>query len=212
MTRSQAFTIGILIGFVVLVFLGMMALIFLPYERLFPPRPAPTLPAPTVILTPTFPQSLPTASLTTPTPAEPTATNTRVPTPTPRPPRTPTPTVLPKLPTFPPKPTATTEIITVVPIPTATPSPTIIPSPIPRQYNISFSAKETTITKGDCTNLKWHVEGASTVTLDGESVAASGKKKVCPKKDTRYQLTIRLPDGNQLSRTVKISVEEEEEE
>ena len=208
MTRSQAFTIGILIGFVVLVFMGMLALIFLP---IFPPQPPPTLPTSTVILTPTFPKSLPTASLLTPTPAEPTSTNTRVPTPTPRPPRTPTPTVLPKLPTFPPKPTATAEIITAVPIPTSTPSPTILPSPIPRRYSISFSAKESTITKGDCTDLKWQVEGASTVTLDGESVAASDNKKVCPKKDTRYQLTVRLPDGNQLSRTVKISVEEDEE-
>jgi hypothetical protein len=49
------------------------------------------------------------------------------------------------------------------------------------------------------------------VTLDGESVAASDKKKVCPKKDTRYQLTIRLPDGTQLNRTTKISVEEDKE-
>jgi hypothetical protein len=211
MTRSQAFTIGILIGFVVLVLMGMIALIFLPYERIFPSRPTPTLPPPTVILTPTFPKSLPTASLITPTPAEPTATNTRIPTPTPRPPRTPTPTVLPKLPTFSPKPTATAEIVTAVPIPTSTPSPTILPSPIPRRYSISFSAEEITIVKGECTDLKWQVEGAATVTLDRESVAASGKKKVCPKKDTHYQLTIRLPDGNQLSRTVKISVEEDKE-
>ena len=211
MNRSQALTIGILIGFVVLVFMGMIALIFLPYERLLPSWSAPTSPAPTVTPTPTFPESLPTASLMTPTPAEPTATNTRVPAPTPRPTRTPTPTVLPKLPTFPPKPTATIEIATAAPIPTSTPSPTILPSPIPRRYSISFSAKETTITKGDCTDLKWQVEGATTVSLDGESVAASDKKKVCPKKDTRYELAIRLPDGNQLSRTVKISVEEDKE-
>jgi hypothetical protein len=97
-----------------------------------------------------------------------------------------------------------------VPVATLTPSPTVTPSPAPRGYSVSFEAEETKIVKGECTNLRWKVEGASAVDLDGESVAASGKEKVCPKFDTSYRLTVRLPDSTQFHRTVKVSVEKED--
>ena len=82
---------------------------------------------------------------------------------------------------------------------------------MPRQYNILFEAKEEVIVKGECTKLKWRVEGASSVVLEGDSVALSGEKKVCPKSNTTYRLAVQLLDGTQLSRTTKITVEEEED-
>ncbi|MBN1994331.1 MAG: hypothetical protein JW953_16660 [Anaerolineae bacterium] len=211
MTRSQALTIGVLAGFVVLVFMAMLVLVFFPFERMFP-SPTPVLLPPSPPPTPTFANFLPTAGLLTPTPAEPTPTNTRVPTATPRPLRPATPTIILKLPTLPPKPTATPVPVTIIPIPTATPTTTISPTPAPRQYSISFKAEDSTVEKGDCTKLKWQVTGAAAVTLNEESVTPSGEKKVCPKKDEKYRLAIRLPDGTSLHRTVKISVEEEREE
>ncbi len=209
MTRPQALIISVLTGFVVLACIGVVVIIMLPYEQLFPAAPVPTAPLPTLSPAPTFPSFLPTASLETPIPAEPTATNTRLPTSTPRPPRTPTPTVFIKL-TLPVRPTSTPQIVTVVPVPTLTPSATLTPLPGPRGYSVSFEAEETKIVKGECTNLRWKVEGASSVDLAGESVAAAGKEKICPKYDTGYKLTVRLPDNTQFHRTVKISVEKED--
>ncbi len=211
MTRSQAVIIAILLGFVVLACIGMIVLLTLPYERLFPPTPTSPPPPPTITATPTTPNFLPTANLITPS-VEPTATNTRVATVTPRSPQPPTPTVVIELPTPFIRPTATP-----IPIPTSLPTPTPVPTKptptfIPRQYSISFEAEETTITKGECTDLKWKVQGASMVRLDGKDVNPSGKKEVCPKKDTDYQLTIQLPGSAGLEhRTVEISVVEEEE-
>ncbi len=209
MTRTQAVIIAILAGFVALVFLGFVVLIFFPYERLAPPAPTPIPPAPTVTPTPTFPNFMPTPAQETPV-IEPTPTNTRLPTLTPTPFKTPTPTVVIKLPTR--RPTDT-------PIPTPTdtlvPSPTFtrpVPTPVPRQYRISFEAEESTIEEGDCTDLKWEAVGVTVVKLDGQNVNPSGERKVCPDEDTQYELTYELPGSNQLqTKTVKIRVEEKED-
>ncbi|MBN1220274.1 MAG: hypothetical protein JXM69_15200 [Anaerolineae bacterium] len=210
MSRAQALTIAILAGLVVLVCIGMAMLTVLPFERIFPlsPTTAPSPPSPSP--TSTFPSFIPTANLETVT-VEPTATNTLVPTATPRPPRTPTPTVIIHLTLPPRKPTATPVVNTPVPIATATSTVTLTPSPAPRGYSISFEAEETKIVRDECTQLRWKVEGASSVILDGESVESTGKKKVCPKYDTSYELKVKLLDGSQFHRTVKIDVEEEEE-
>lgn len=211
MTRSQGIIIGVLIGFVMLAFMGVIVALWVPYERLFPPTPTPTSPPPTITSTPTFPTFLPTASQETPPPAEPTATNTRVPTATPSPPRSPTPTVEIRLPT--PRPTAT-PIPSPTPIPPPTNTATVVsPTPVPRQYDIYFEADETTITEGDCTDLEWRVTGATAVWLNGRSVPPSQVREVCPRDDVTYELTIELPGSARLEvRTVDISVEEEAEE
>jgi hypothetical protein len=209
-TRTQALTIGVLIGFVILAFMGVFILLRIPYERFMPPTPTLTpipLP-PTFTPTPTPFNLLPTAQPASPTPAEPTPTNTLVPTATPRPPRTPTPTVELKLPTRKPPDTPT-------PLPTVEPSPTntvttIPPTPIPRQYSIYLDADDNTITKGECTDLEWRVSGAAAIWLDGRSVAPTGREEVCPKRDTTYQLTIQLPGSAELiSKTEEIRVEDE---
>lgn len=206
MNRSQALTIGILTGFVLLACIGMVIVMRVPLDRIIPPTATPIPPSPTITPTPTFPNFMPTASHETPV-FIPSPTNTRLPTLTPTAPRPPTATVVFKLPT--PKPTATP-----VPLPTAqsVPSATLTvmpPTAPPRQYSIIFEADETTITAGKCTDLEWQVTGAVSVQLDGRAVTPSGLKEVCPGQDTLYELTIQLPDNAQLqTRTVRISVEE----
>lgn len=205
MTRSQALTLGILAGFVVLVFMAMIALLFInPVTQFAPTTATPVPPPPPPTVTPTLPNFMPTPG-PTPTPPEPTATNTRVPTSTPRPPKEPTATVVFSFPTRPPTPTPTVPTATSVP-----PTPTTIPpTPTypPRRYSVSFEADETTIKQGDCTTLRWEVIGASAVTLEDRSVDPEGKKEVCPDEDTEYRLTVQFPDQARLeNRTIQITV------
>jgi len=210
MTRAQALILSVLTGLVVLVCIGLFLIILLPGRLIpafAPPTPLPPRPTPT----PTFPKFLPTGSLYTPV-LEPTATNTHVPTATPLPPKTPTPTIVFDV-TYPVKPTATPTPVKIVPVATATPVPTTEAIPGPRGYSVSFEADETEIEKGDCTTIRWLVEGAEKVTLGSESVEFSGKKKVCPKVETTYQLTVTRPHETELIiRKIEISIVEEEEE
>ncbi|MCB0155278.1 MAG: hypothetical protein KDF65_10820 [Anaerolineae bacterium] len=214
MTRSQALIVGILFGFVVLVFFGAVALFFIPFEVFAPAPPTiaidtPLPPQPTP--TATFPNFLPTALPDTPV-AEPSPTNTRLPTLTPTPLRTATPTVVIELNYPQPKATDT-------PVPSNTPPPqppTLAPSPVAtqplsRQYNISFEADDTRIDEGDCTFLRWRVDGALEIELDGQRVGRMDRDEVCPTKRTTYELTIQLPDGVQARRQVTIEVEEVDE-
>jgi hypothetical protein len=207
--RAQALTIGVLLGFVILACVGMVVLIRLPYNTLFPPTATAIPPIPTITPTPTLPNFLPTANLETPV-IEPSATNTRVPTSTPTQPRPPTATVVFNLPT--PRPTHTPiPVPTSTLVPTATPTPPS-PTPVPRQFRIVFEADDATVTAGDCTDLRWEVSGAMWVQLDGRAVPAADRREVCPRKDTSYELTFQLPDSSQWqTRAVKIRVTEKEE-
>jgi hypothetical protein len=100
-------------------------------------------------------------------------------------------------------------------VPTSTPLPatatSIPPTPTnpPRRYSVSFEADDTTLTSGDCTNLRWRVEGASTILLDDRTVEPEGKKEVCPDESTEYKLTLQFPDQARLEdRTIEITVEQ----
>ncbi len=220
MNRSQAIVVAILAGMVLLVFSIVMLFLFFPLNRLFqsdtppltPTQPAAGLPTPT----PTFPNFLPTSAPLTPTSSGPTATNTRVlsaESPTPRPP---TATVSFKLPTRVVRPTATPtptpEVTVAPPPPTLPPTQVIGPTP-PRVYNISFKADETTLERGDCTDLKWEVTGADMVWLNEKQVSPSGEKEVCPREDKKYELKIQVPGsvGTQ-KKSITISVEDEDED
>lgn len=211
MSRAQAVILAILIGLVALVFMAIIVLLIFPPERLFRPAPppVPSPPAPLAATpTATFPNFLPTENPETPT-VEPTATYTRVPTVTPRPSRTPSPTTQFALPTPFVRPSETpTPVPTLPPAPTSTPTSGPSPTLIPRQYSVSFEADEETIEEGDCTDLRWEVQGASSITLDGRPVEPSGRKEVCPRQNTAYRLTIQLPNSAALeTKTVEIKVE-----
>jgi hypothetical protein len=210
LNRTQAAVIAVLLGFILLVCLAMVAVLFFPYEQYIPSTPAPTItPTATETATPTIEPFLPTAPPNTPVTA-PTAPNTRVPTVTPPPERSPTPTVILQLPTPRIIPSATPSPIPTGPLPpTITPPGGPTPTVGPRQYSISFEAEDTRIEQGECTELEWRVQGALVVRLDGDRVSPRGNEEVCPDKDTTYELTIQLPDSPAIQgRSVTIIVEE----
>jgi hypothetical protein len=66
-------------------------------------------------------------------------------------------------------------------------SATVTPEPVP--ITINFNADSYTLTSGECTRLRWAVENADEVQLEGEPVPATEAEQVCPTGTTTYQLT-----------------------
>jgi pSer/pThr/pTyr-binding forkhead associated (FHA) protein len=143
-------------------------------------------------------QVTPTPTLTAPPPTiepsptpEPTVPPPTTPPPSVPPPDTPTPT---PTYTFTPTPTATDT-------PTPTPTPTETPAPI-----VLFWVDEETITAGDSTFLRWHVEHVLEVYLDGVPVTGpDGQREVNPPVTTTYELRV-IHAGGEDTRLVTIEV------
>lgn len=128
-----------------------------------------------------------------------------VPTQTPAATSTPTPTSKPGIPPDPPTPTSTPH--SEMPIPTATPQP---PAPLPTDTplppaQVSFTADLTHLTVGECTTLRWEVENATAVFLNGEGVVGHDGRQVCPSETTLYTLRVQAPAGD-LERHITIDV------
>ncbi len=73
-----------------------------------------------------------------------------------------------------------------IPVPLGLP-PTDTPTP-PAPISINFNADSYSIKEGNCTTLRWAVENAEDVFLDGELVEVLDARQVCPKKTTKYTL------------------------
>jgi hypothetical protein len=105
--------------------------------------------------------------------------------------------------------TPTTSDTPVTPPPVVIEPPADEPTrPLSRQYGLTFEADETRIEAGDCTVLRWRVDGAMVIELDGKRVSRSDQERVCPDEDTTYELSAQLPDGISESRIVTVFVEE----
>ena len=88
--------------------------------------------------------------------------------------------------------------------PTATPVPT--PTPVP-QVVLDFTVDKTTVQLGECVTLRWRVEEAKEVRLDGESVPPEGNRKVCPQEATNtYRLTALSLDGETEEQALSLTV------
>lgn len=200
-------TIGIVAGLAALLFIAIIALLIVPDEVLFGPGPTATsTPTPLPTPTATIPGSLPTPSFETPVSPEPTPTYTRLPTVPPTLTKTPSPTVVFDLPEPEVRPTDTPiPPATSIPPTNAPPTATLVPG---RQYTITFEADETAITNGECTDLRWNIQGAIVrVQLGNEFVTQSGEREVCPKRDTTYTLSTQLQGSAQVDRhTLTITV------
>lgn len=151
----------------------------------------------------------------------PTETPTSTPTPTFAPglsPVTPTPTFTPHPMT--PTPTFTPGILPVTPTPTftlhpSTPTPTSTstphpPTPTPTSTplspaQVSFTADSTSLVAGQCTTLRWDVENATAVALNGEGVVGHGSRQVCPAGTTTYALYVQAPAGD-VEQSITINV------
>jgi hypothetical protein len=94
-------------------------------------------------------------------------------------------------------------------LPTAAPTrkPTAMPTATPcLPAQVSFGADDTSLFEGECTTLRWDVEYATAVFLDGVGVVGHGTRKVCPTGTTTYNLHVEAPCGNvDRSVTVKVS-------
>jgi uncharacterized Zn-binding protein involved in type VI secretion len=78
---------------------------------------------------------------------------------------------------------------------------------VEEEVEISFTADQTTVKYGDCTTLRWTVENAESVELDGESVDAEGSREVCPTEPTStYVLTVQTSGGKTAQEKVNLTV------
>jgi heat shock protein HslJ len=90
------------------------------------------------------------------------------------------------------------------PPPTATPIPTAAPVPVPQ---IGFWADQTTINQGQCTTLRWQVDGVQAVWVYPEGanykdypVTGEGSRQVCPPATTTYYMRVQVtPDNVQVT-------------
>lgn len=78
--------------------------------------------------------------------------------------------------------------------PPSAPTDTPTPKPTPG-VTIDFRADSTNLTAGDCTTLRWDVEHATLVRLDGVGVAGHDSKQVCPGSTTTYVLRVEHENG-----------------
>ena len=93
---------------------------------------------------------------------------------------------------------------TFTPTPTLTPEPTDTPWP-PAQIN--FRADQTSIEQGNCTTLRWDVEYATAIYLDGDGVAGHDSRQACPQNTQTYTLRVEAAQGGgDRQVTIQVSV------
>ncbi len=73
--------------------------------------------------------------------------------------------------------------------PPSTPTPTSTPTPPP--VRVLFEPQRVEIAPGQCVDLRWEVDNARAVYLDGQGVAGYGSQRVCPQQTTTYRLAVR---------------------
>jgi hypothetical protein len=71
----------------------------------------------------------------------------------------------------------------------------------------NFRADSTSLSRGQCTTLRWEVSSADSVFLNGEAAEFSGAQEVCPSETTRYTLLVVYADGQQTPYFVSVSVQ-----
>lgn len=115
-------------------------------------------------------------------------------------PKPPTPTApFPTKTPGPPSPTPPFPTATKVP-PTATPQP-----PAARAEIAYFEANPSTINAGGCSTIRWGVDYAAAVYLDGEGVIDHDERQVCPPTTTTYTLSA-TSGGGDAQDTVTVTV------
>ena len=73
------------------------------------------------------------------------------------------------------------------------------------QMNVNFTASPTVITTGQCTTLRWDVDGVQALYFNGQGVTGHETRQVCPSSTTTYGLNIVAP-GQNFWRNVTVTV------
>jgi len=93
---------------------------------------------------------------------------------------------------------------TPVPSPTFAPSPTLQPTATPPMY-VDFRADQPWVIAGQCTTLRWDVEGVRGVYFNGQGQPGHGSVEVCPAQTQTFVLHVVLNSGY-LDRAITIAV------
>lgn len=72
--------------------------------------------------------------------------------------------------------------------------------------NPHFRADHTTIRAGECTTLRWDVEGIRAVYLDEQGKVGHGSAQVCPLKTQTFELKVVERDGREVDHPLTITV------
>ena len=91
-----------------------------------------------------------------------------------------------------------------VPTPTFAPSPTPMPTATPPMY-VDFRADAPWVMAGECTTLRWDVEGVRAVYMNGQGQPGHSSQDVCPSETRTYVLHAALNSGY-LDRAITIAV------
>jgi hypothetical protein len=73
-------------------------------------------------------------------------------------------------------------------------------------YSINFWSDKEKIERGQCTTLRWDVQGVREVYLNDEGVPGVSAREVCPGDSKTYRLRVVLDNGGQDQRDVRIEV------
>ena len=93
---------------------------------------------------------------------------------------------------------------TPVPTPTIAPSPTPQPTATPSMY-VDFRADAPWVIAGQCTTLRWDVEGVRGVYFNGQGQPGHGSQDVCPGQTQTFVLHVVLNSGY-LDRAITVAV------
>ena len=206
---------GLLIAAVTACVIGILLVALLRMDGV----PAATVPAPAApaLVATAVRTDLPASPLLVSPLPDPTLTPNQPPTSTPEPTSTETPVPTPTA-TLEPMHTATpepTHTATIEPTHTATPEPTHTATPEPTQTaaptpvlvpDPRFRADRTTLTAGECTVLRWGVDGVRAVFLNGAGRPGHSTEEVCPEVSRTYTLRVVTPEGYEASHSIDIRV------
>jgi hypothetical protein len=100
---------------------------------------------------------------------------------------------------------------TATPLPTATLAPTATSTPAPAATGtpaptVWFRVDQNPIAAGACTTLRWDAGGVKSVALDGQTVAPSGTRQVCPVAPQRYELRVITLGGTEQRYPIDLGV------
>ena len=93
---------------------------------------------------------------------------------------------------------------TLVPTPTIAPSPTPMPTATPPMY-VDFRADSPWVIAGQCTSLRWDVEGVRGVYFNGQGQPGHGSQEVCPAQTQTFVLHVVMNSGY-LDRAITVAV------
>lgn len=72
---------------------------------------------------------------------------------------------------------------------------------------VNFWADSTSITRGQCTTVRWQVDNVEAVYFNGEGTGGYGSRQVCPTTSTNYNLAV-VKDGQTTNYSVVVNVSE----